>query len=157
MGRLTELTGLFADLGIEDPKGWATSQLDEEIPQLTRATILVEFANAVNSSVEQVLEKTDLPSKRLQKTLAGIKAAGISDDDLGLLLKFSSALTVFSICSVLDGATEISNNPGNIAVALAHGAGGDGEDDLSLEISDLGLHESWSEVATAILGKEVYW
>jgi hypothetical protein len=157
MSEWDDLAQAFGTLGVDDPEGWATSQLDEGIPQLARATILVEFAEIVGASADQVLTGGEFPSDRLERTLFKIREAGVSDDDLGMLLKFGSSLTVFSILSLLDGATEVSNNPGAIEIALAHGVAGEENLENTLEVEELGLHESWGEVVTAKLGKEVYW
>lgn len=157
MSERRNLARMFSELGVDTPESWAESQIAEGLPQLARATILVEFADAVRSATDTTLSGTDLPHPRLDTTLARIREAGIADDDLAVLLKFTASQAVFNVCALLDGATEISNNPGSIVVALAHGVSEADDPDADLEVDDLSLHESWGEVATAILGEGVFW
>lgn len=157
MSERPKLARMFSELGVENPESWADSQVAEGIPQLARATILVEFADAVKSATDATLSGIDMPHARLDTTLASVREAGIADDDLALLLKFTASQAIFNVCSLLDGATEISNNPGSIVVALAHGVSEANDQDADLEVDDLSLHESWGEVATTILGEGVFW
>jgi hypothetical protein len=157
MTALAELERKFAELGVDNPGGWASSQLDEGIPQLTRATLLVEFARLVQESVRDVLGPDSKPSERIERVLAATRSAGVPEQDLALLLQFAASLVVMNICTLLDGASQPVVNPGAIAVSIAHGIDDGSDDDIVFEADDLALHESWGEVVTALIGKEAYW
>jgi peptide subunit release factor RF-3 len=146
------LVEMLTELGVPDPKGWASSQTEEGIDQLSRASILVELAAIVREAAASAADEKNPPSERVAAALAAVKASGISDEAFRTALEFGCALTAFGVCALLDGATEIANNPGEREIALALKTPGH-----DFTVTDLGLHESWGQVLNTTLGREVYW
>jgi hypothetical protein len=151
-----DLTEKFTALGVDEPESWARSQITEGINQLARATLLVEFAAMVRSTADDVLVEDTFPTVDVKDAFASIRAAGVDDNALRKVVEFCAALYAFNVLALLDGATEPDSNPGELAFALAVSKISDGSDN-DFETSDLSLHESWAEIATAKLGKDVYW
>jgi hypothetical protein len=153
-----DLVEKFRSLGVNDPEGWAGSQVREGIPQLTRATILVEFAKVIEDAAAQALAAEHLPSEILGSTITAIRAATVVDDDLKKLLQFACTLAVFNVCTLLDGSRDIRTNPAGVSLSLAISYDDPmGTDDMTFGPADLALHESVGEVVTSVLGNEVYW
>jgi hypothetical protein len=156
MAGTDNLTAKFAALGVDEPESWAESQRREGINQLARATLLVEFAAMVRSTSDDVLVETDFPTPDVRAAFDAIRTAGIGENVLRRVIEFSAALYAFKVLTLFDGATEPDRNPGQLAFALAVSNVASGSE-ASFETADLGLHESWGEVATAVLGKDAYW
>ncbi len=145
------LEDMFASLGVPDPAGWARSQREEGIDQLSRATLLVEFAGYAKDGATVALLDNSPPAPT--EALAAIRAKGVSDETLRPLLEFACANALFAVCSLLDGSTEIALNPEDRSVAL--GLSDPSGDDH--KIVDLSLHESFGEVVNTVTKREVFW
>jgi hypothetical protein len=141
----------FKTLGVSDPDQWASSQRDEGIDQIARATILRALADIV----------AEVPltwgGQRKHGTPEVIAAAerianlGIPEDDFALVLKATAWDVVFEMLSVFGGASEPELNPAEVSFTVRR------TDDEEFEPvgDELMLHESWREVGAAVLGTEI--
>lgn len=151
-----DLIEKFRFLGVTEPEGWAASQEGEGIPQLTRATILVELARIIGDTTKDCLAGP-YPSTRLTSTVDAIRSAGVKDDDIVVLLQFAATSVLFNVSALLSGASEIHRNPDGVSVSLAISHDDPAVEDMTFEPTDLALHESLGDVVTARLGKDVFW
>lgn len=159
MTRQADLIDAFKALGVSQPEAWATSEINESIPQLARATLLVQFARSVETATASVFDQIadHPPTPKLPAILEKLRASGATDDDLLVLMRFAASLVVFDICALLDGVADVQTNPGAFAYGLALAKDDPAADALDFQPVALGLHESWGHVLTEKLGHDVYW
>ena len=112
---LDALTEVFSRLGAREPEQWARSQLEEGIPQLARFLFLREAwrhvvaeddASWIAGAIAQARERPDEPFAGVGAALARLRLAGAGDADITDLVRGMQALTLFGLCSLLDGALE---------------------------------------------------
>lgn len=141
-----ELSALFRRLGARDPDGWASSQIDEGIPQLARFIFLRQaWRNVVSEddpawidrSIEATRARPDEPFAGVGHALASLRKRGATDRELTDLVRGMQAELLFSFCYLLDDPGELEPDVSHIAWALAQ------VDDAGNILGSIGgLHES---------------
>lgn len=108
---IAELTKLFEKFGAKDGKAWATSQINEGIPQLQRFLFLrqawrciVSENNAtwIDREIEAQERTPDGPNADVGAVLKRALAAGISHQELTDLARGLQASFLFQLCYLLD-------------------------------------------------------
>lgn len=146
MTNAADLTTKFEKLGVPDPSNWAKSQINEGIDQLARATVLRAMADIVVRSSkmpELIADEVRDASKRIEN-------AGVSSTDLALIVKTAVYRSLSDMMVLFDDCAEFENNPGQVHARLFKL-----DDNFEPASAIEGLHESWSQVAGAIVGKDV--
>ena len=148
---MTTLVDHFRSLGVDDPEGWASSQEEEGIDQLARATLLRALADEVAAAPGLWAAQTGPDSTpEVRAAAERLAASGADPQDIDLVLTATAWELVFGVLSLLDGASEPALNPGDV------GAGIFALDDAYEPTgAPLALHESWRDVAGTILGPKV--
>lgn len=152
MTNAADLTSKFEALGVPDSASWARSQMNEGIDQLSRATVLRAMADIVVESqkMPKLFAETDWATDEVRLAARRIDDAGVSSDDLALIVKAVVYHSLSNMIVLFDDCAEFENNPGQIQVGLYKL-----DDDLEPASPIEGLHESWSQVAGAMVGKDV--
>jgi hypothetical protein len=110
---LKKLTALFAKLGATEPESWASSQLDEGIPQLQRflflrqawSKILDETNHAwIDSSIGAYKRYPTAPYSGIGAALVECEQKGVSRQALTDLARGIQAEMLFDICYLLEDA-----------------------------------------------------
>jgi hypothetical protein len=110
----SELADLFRKFGARDPESWASSQLQEGIPQLQRFLFLRQaWANVVaeddiswiGKAMQQTEREANAPYGDIGRVLRSCLAKGISAQDLTSLARALQAEFLFSMCYLLDDPT----------------------------------------------------
>jgi hypothetical protein len=100
----------FAALGAPDPRGWASSQLREGVPQLARFVFLREAWRRVvaeddpswiDDAVARFERDSDAPYAGAGRALKRLRALGADDRDLIDLVRATEAEFLFRLCHVL--------------------------------------------------------
>lgn len=113
-----ELTALFRELGASSPENWASSQVNEGIPQLLRffflknawAGVAVEGETAwIEREIKNARANPNRPYAGLGLALARCVDRGVSSQDLIEVARCLQAQMLFSIAYLLDGP---SHEPG---------------------------------------------
>ena len=152
MTNAVDLSAKFEELGVPDPTSWAKSQINEGIDQLSRATVLRAMAEIVvrYSNTPELIADAVWATDQVRDAAKRIGGAGVSSADLALIVKTAVYYSLSDMMVLFDGCVEFENNPGQIQVGLFTLA-----DNFEPASAIEGLHESWSQVAGAIVGKEV--
>ena len=109
--KLKELTELFRKLGASEPEGWARSQLDAGIPQLSRFLFLRQaWRQVVDEKDSDWIDRCiDLAREQPNEAYAGaghalrtLRARGATDEELTELVRSTQAELLFSLCYLLD-------------------------------------------------------
>lgn len=100
------LTRLFAQLGCDDPEGWASSQIDEGINQLGRFLFIRQaWAAAVPADstdwIDAVLQECS-PDTASGAAWRRLLASGADRKDLARIVRDAQGEMIFSICHVID-------------------------------------------------------
>ena len=108
-----ELTELFRKLGVSNPESWASSQVNEGIPQLGRYLVIramwdcVTRAGTTNWIDYELKHSADLPhGKALQQMLD----AGVSQEAITELVRFKEAEALREVCYLLEDYTSVPQN-----------------------------------------------
>lgn len=147
-----DLTAKFEALGVPNPANWAKSQMNEGIDQLSRATVLRAMADIVVGSrrMPELFADADWVTDEVRNAARRINGAGVSSDDLTLIIKTAVYHSLSDMMVLFDDCAELENNPGQIQVGLFKL-----DDDFEPASPIEGLHESWNQVAGAIVGEDV--
>jgi hypothetical protein len=98
-----ELTEAFRTLGARDPAAWASSQIEQDIPQLHRFAFLKQAWGAVvepgNANWIENLQRSQGPSASALNRLVD---AGCKVEDLTLIVRAMQTDILFSTCYLLD-------------------------------------------------------
>ena len=151
MQTVEALTAHFGALGVPDPELWAKSQIEEGIDQIGRATILRAMADVAAEASARSSVGSPHVTEAVGAAAAHIDASGVAWEDVELLVKSEIWEAFFGFLSMLAGAREIEVNPGEVYFGLfrtdEYGERPSGTIDM--------LHESWREVASSVLGRDV--
>lgn len=114
-GELKQLTELFRKYGAADPESWASSQINEGIPQLA----IFCFAKAawegvvsesdvawIDHEIEWSARHRNAPCSQAGEALMQMLAKGVSREIITDLVRVMQYSTLFHVCSLLDGACE---------------------------------------------------
>lgn len=152
MNDVDELRLKFDELGVPNARAWAESHVNEGIDQLSRATVLRAFADVVVKSqgTLNAFSEADWVSAEVKNAARMLEKSDVSSSDLALVTKAALYYAISDIMALLDGAAELENNPGGIQIGLVRL---DEKYEPSSQIH--ALHESWGEVASTVIGREV--
>lgn len=147
-----DLVTKFKILGVSDPDGWAKSQVNEGIDQLSRATVLRAMADIVvrSSGMLELLKDATWATDEVRNAAKRIDDAGVASADLALVVKTAVYHSLSDLVVLFDNCAEFDVNPGHIQAGLFKL-----NDDFEPSSAIDGLHESWSQVAGAIVGKDI--
>lgn len=110
-----ELAKIFQKLGANDPQGWASSEINEGIPQLLRFLILKQITESISptdstdwieSEINNALKFPDAPYAGLGHGLEQCLKLGVSKEDLTEIARCLKMQTAFFILSALEGADQ---------------------------------------------------
>jgi hypothetical protein len=151
MGSKSSLVNKFIALGVDDPKSWATSQEDEGIDQVARATVLASLVEATISSTLTGQKPEFLRATEIGKSAwAEILQSGASAKTIADLCMTAFASGVEQTLLRLSGAMELDPNPDGIEVSIVKFDVDAGEFD---PIED--FHESFGRLLEHKLGREL--
>jgi hypothetical protein len=141
-----QLTALFEKLGARGPEDWATSQLDEDIPQLARFLFLRQawrsvvddndpswIANAIASAES----KPHAPYAGAGHALRQLRGRGATDAELTDLVRGMQAELLFQFCYLLEDPGDVEPEVADVAWCLVQV-----DDDGNVLANIEGLHES---------------
>lgn len=98
----------------------------------------------------KLIVDADWVTDEVRNAAKRIECAGVSSADLGLIIKTAVYHSLSDAMVLFDDCSEFENNPGQIQAGLFK------LDDNFEPASPIeGLHESWGQVASAIVGKNV--
>jgi len=144
---IASLSALFEKLGAKDSKSWASSQINEGIPQLQRFLFLRQaWSNIldednikwIDSQIEDAERNPSGPYAGVGSALNRVLAMGVSPQDLTDIARGIQAQMLFQICYLLD-------DPGFSEPELQDFSWGlfeVDEDDNPVQTRIGGLHES---------------
>lgn len=107
---LDAFTALFARLGAPHPEGWASSQLNEGLPQLASFLFLRQAWRHVlpegdrtwiDRSIRSATDDPDAPFSGEGHALAALRARGATDKELTDLVRNAQAELLSSFCALL--------------------------------------------------------
>lgn len=107
---LPELTELFRRLGAPDPEAWASSQIEEGIPQLARFLFLRQAwrqvvregaCDWIEQEIERSLNGPDEPFAAVGHALTGLRAKGASGEELTDLVRGMQVQLLHGFCYLL--------------------------------------------------------
>lgn len=107
---LDELAERFAALGAPNPRAWASSQLEEGIPQLARFVFLREAwrrvtaeqdTSWIDDAIAQYQREPDAPFAGAGRALKRLRALGADDRDLTDLVRAREAGLLAQVCYLL--------------------------------------------------------
>lgn len=108
---LEDLTDLFKRLGARDPEGWAASQINEDIPQLTRFLFLRQAWRQIVSEEDKNWPRenattpdasSNRPYDGMSHALASLLEKGATQEELIDLVRGAQASLLFQICYLLN-------------------------------------------------------
>jgi hypothetical protein len=108
---LSELTSLFEKYGAKEPESWASSQLNEGIPQLQRFLFLRQAwrhvvrdddAEWIQRQVESARQDPDGPYAGVGHALARCIEKGVPAADIADIVRGMQAQFLFHLCYLLD-------------------------------------------------------
>lgn len=149
-----DLVAAFKELGVDDPEGWAQSQTEEGIDQLSRATALRALADTAARAplLVEAMAEDPRATAEVRASAQRLREMGVPQEDLNRVLKAAVAETMFEVCALFDGSAEPEINPGNVKFG-AFSVKEVGDDFVPGD--DLGLHEDWLQFAANSLGDDV--
>ena len=105
------LTALFRKLGASEPESWASSQVNEGIPQLARYLFLRQAwrhvvpeddASWIDRVMESARENPDQPYAGAGHALRRLRGKGATEQELTDLVRAMQAEFLFSLCYMLE-------------------------------------------------------
>jgi hypothetical protein len=145
--KLSELTELFRRLGARNPEAWASSQLNEGLPQLARFLFLREAWKLVVPNDdpswihERIGDDQASPGGEIVPALERLFNAGAQEGDLTAVVRAMQRRLLFGLCQLLDNPGNLDNDVKDVAWRLFQV---DEDDQPTAAIS--GLHESVLEM-----------
>src|SRR5262245_22730469 len=128
MGNETErLTAIFRKLGAPDPEGWATSQIEEGIPQLARflflrqawRQIVVEGDAAwIDREIKNSQAHPGTPFSGIGAALQRLRGEGVQLEDLTDVVRGMQAQLLFNLCYQLEDPGDLEPEATDVAWAL---------------------------------------
>lgn len=141
--RVNELTELFRKLGARNPADWASSQLNENLPQLARFLFLREAWKLVVADNDpswihaRISDDPAGPGGDIGPALKRLLAAGAAESDLTAVVRVMQWRLLFGLCQLLDDPGSLEKEVRDVAWRLFQV---DEDDQPTAAIS--GLHES---------------
>ena len=145
---IKRLTEIFRDAGAIDPESWASSEIEEGIPQLARFSFLKALASIllketdldwVNNQIEHNYRRPDDPCAQIAPALKEMLYKNVSREAIIDLVRVIQFETLMYVCSTIDSGENAGTPITNWGIFQK-----DEENDTpTVEIS--GLHESLLE------------
>lgn len=141
-----KLVALFGKLGAPDPEGWAQSQLEEGIPQLSRFLFLRQAWRAVvkegdSTWISRALARAEAhpmePYAGVGHALRKLTAKGATADELTDLVRGMQAELLFQFCYLLEDPGALEPEVAHVSWALVQT-----DEDGNVRGNISGLHES---------------
>lgn len=141
-----ELAAVFQKLGARDPDGWARSQLEQDIPQLTRFLFLRQAWRAVvdegdstwiANAIARAGAKPQEPYTGVGHALRKLRGRGATDEELTDLVRGMQAELLFQFCYLLEDPGDVEPEVDDISWCLVQV-----DDDGNILANVNGLHES---------------
>jgi hypothetical protein len=109
----------FVLLGVDDPESWASSQENEGIDQIARATVLASLVDATLQSTLAGPKPEFLRATEIGKTAWDeVSRSGVNAKTIAELCMTAFASGVEQTLLRLSGATELVPNPDSIEVSI---------------------------------------
>ncbi|KAA1257551.1 hypothetical protein LF1_00380 [Rubripirellula obstinata] len=152
-----KLAAIFRQLGASDPDSWASSEANENIPQLARYMFLKgawdriasdDELSWIDNVIANVPPESNDPYAGAAHSIRRMIAAGVSRTDIATLVRNSQAEFLFDICYMMADPGSVSGNADLVNWTLVEC---DAAGNLGRSIN--GLHESVLE--TDPTGREV--
>jgi hypothetical protein len=152
MDKQADLAKKFATLGVPDPESWASSQLREGIDQISRATMLRAMADIVIESERMVrlFAEADWVTYPVRNAANRLCSSNEALEDMGTVVKAAVYHALSDAMVLSDGNAGIVNNPESVEIGLFRL-----DENFEPKSQIDGLHESWSSVASAVVGKHI--
>ena len=152
MDKQADLVKKFAMLGVPDPESWAGSQTREGIDQISRATMLRAMADIVQESegMVKLFREADWVIDPVRNAANRLSISDEATEDISTVAKAAVYHALSSVMVLSDGSAVIENNPENVEIGLFKL-----DENFEPKSQINGLHESWSSVASAIVGKHI--
>jgi hypothetical protein len=121
------LTALFRRLGAPDPSGWASSQVNEGIPQLARFLFLRQAwrhivskddHSWIDANIEASKRRPDDPDAGIGEALRRLLEAGATAEVITELVRGMQAQFLFQLCYQLDDPGDLEAEVRDIAWGL---------------------------------------
>jgi hypothetical protein len=145
---LKRLIEIFKEAGAIDPESWASSEIEEGIPQLARFSFLKALTSVflketdldwVNNQIEYNYSRLDNPCAQIVPALREMLDKNVSRESIIDLVRVIQFETLMHVCSTIDSGENAGTPISNWGIFQK-----DEEDDNpTVEIS--GLHESLLE------------
>ena len=141
-----ELSEIFRMLGASDPDDWASSEIDEGIPQLARFLFLKgawdrivtdDDTSWIDNVISNVPSDSIHPYSGAAHSIRRMIAAGVSKSDIAQLVRSTQAEFLFDLCYMMDDPGAVAGNEDLINWAFVEL---DDDDNAGRQIN--GLHES---------------
>lgn len=141
-----ELSAIFRKLGASEPDDWASSEIDEGIPQLARYLFLKgawdriatdDDTSWIDNVISNVPPDSTEPYSGAAHSMRRMIAAGVSKSDIAQLIRSTQAEFLFDLCYMMDDPGAVSGNDDLINWAFVEL---DEDDNPRRQIN--GLHES---------------
>jgi hypothetical protein len=122
-----KLTAIFRKLGARNPEEWASSQIEEEIPQLARFLFLKQAWGAVlsdadtewiDASIASAERRPDQPYAGVGHGLKRLLAAGAAREDITDVVRGMQAELLFNFCYLLEDPGDLPEEVAEIQWAL---------------------------------------
>ena len=111
--QIKALAAHFRKLGADDPEAWASSEINEDIPQFARfvflkaawSYVVPEENDAwISENIRHYKKESDAPYAGIGRALMRMQERGVSNADITELVRSMQVEFLFSICSLLAGA-----------------------------------------------------
>jgi len=141
-----QLTELFRNLGASEPDDWASSEIDEGIPQLARYLFLKgawdriatdDDTSWIDNVISNVPPNSADPYSGAAHSMRRMIAAGVSKSDIAQLIRSTQAEFLFDLCYMMDDPGAVAGNDSLVNWAFVEV---DDNDNAGRQIN--GLHES---------------
>jgi hypothetical protein len=141
-----QLTALFRKLGAPDPEGWASSQVEEGIPQLARFLFLRQAWRAVVREgdatwIDQAILRAERhpaePYAGVGHALKNLRARGAMDEEITDVVRGMQAELLFQFCYLLEDPGDVEPEVADVSWAFVQT---DEEGNVVNAVN--GLHES---------------
>ena len=122
--RADELTELFRKLGARNPAEWASSQLNENLPQLARFLFLREAWKLVVADNDagwihaRMNDDPSCPGGEVAPALRRLLAVGASENDLTAVVRSMQWRLLFGLCQLLEDPGSLEKEVSDIAWRL---------------------------------------
>ena len=116
-----KLTEIFRQLGAPNPEKWASSQVEEAVPQLARYAFLKEAwdrvipegnAEWIDREIRHYESDPDLPFAGIGRALLQLRSLGAVDGDLVDLVRGMQVSMLFSLLYMLNDSGETGDETG---------------------------------------------